>query len=181
MSADQTPPPPQLSYANPQGATAPTSKGTSQCEEEASTQGKKEHGDDAFPPVHAAGRGISLLAEAEEGRREGGRASRRLLLSRPAEMDPDQGHDKHLQRQQDGSTVPGLNPPALHSIEKGVQLSSGAVGPTPRMLRIFIMASITWSAAITSCLGPYFPLVRNGRREDGKEGGKGAGGDILKG
>jgi len=96
-------------------------------------------------------------------------------------MNQDQGHDKHLQRQQDGSTVPGLNPLALPTIEGGVQLSSGAVGPTPRMLRIFIMASITWSAAITSCLGPYFPLVRKGRREDGKEGGMGAGRDVLKG
>lgn len=177
MSADQTPPPPQLSYANPQGATAP-SNGTSQYEEKDSTLGKKDHGDDAFPPVHAAGRGISLLAEAEEGRREGGRTSKRLLLSRPAEMNPDQGPDKHLQKQQDGSTVPGLNPPALPTIEEGVQLPAieeggqGAMGPTPRMLRIFIIASITWSAAITSCLGPYFPLVRSkgrgrkGRREE---------------
>jgi len=31
--------------------------------------------------------------------------------------------------------------------------------PTPRMLRFFITFSITWSATITSCLGPYFPLV----------------------
>ena len=121
-----------------------------------------------------------MLAEAEEGRRDGGRTSKRLLLPRPAEMDQDQGPDKHLQQQQDGSTIHGLNPPALPTIEEGVQLSSGAVGPTPRMLRIFIMASITWSAAITSCLGPYFPLVRKGgmaareeeeRREEAKKGG----------
>lgn len=115
-----------------------------------------------------------MLAEAEEGRQEGGWSSKRLLLSRPAEMNPDQGPDKHLQQQQqDGSTVLGLNPPALHTIEEGAQLSSGAAGPTPRMLRIFIMASITWSAAITSCLGPYFPLVRKGGRESGKGGREG--------
>ncbi|KAM3568976.1 hypothetical protein VYU27_008909 [Nannochloropsis oceanica] len=54
--------------------------------------------------------------------------------------------------------------PVASTISSGevveAQHSASLVGgrPTPRMLRFFITFSITWSATITSCLGPYFPL-----------------------
>ncbi len=63
-------------------------------------------------------------------------------------------------KQQNGILSPlAATMPSGEGVEAQHLASLGNGRPTPCMLRFFIMFSITWSATITSCLGPYFPLV----------------------
>ena len=146
---------------------------------------RKEHVDQDIPAAACAAGEAMIVLWGEGGKKDGGGKS--ILSPPPPPMvldhQPSKDGAKQQQKQEqeqaqhDGDMLSPLS--LLPSGENGDTYhlaSSGAGGPKPRMLRFFIMFSITWSAAITSCLGPYFPLVRKGGK--GREGGEG--GEIGK-
>lgn len=129
----------------------------------------KEHVEEDIRAAACAAGEAMIVVVGEGPRKDGGGGGKSILSPHPPPLVLDNHQQSKVddkQQLQEGHQHNGdlLSPRAL--LPSGgdggdTQLASGAGGPKPRMLRFFIMFSITWSAAITSCLGPYFPLVRS--------------------
>jgi MFS family permease len=139
-------------------------------------QGEKwqEHTEEDIPGAACAA-GEAMIVVVGEGPRKDGGGGKSILSPPPPPLVLEQhqqskDYDKQEQQQHNGDLLSPLAVmPSGRDGDAQHLASSGAGGPKPRMLRFFIMFSITWSAAITSCLGPYFPLVKS-KKKGGREG-----------